>query len=270
MRLHILALLMIAAIGLGRAPVAGQTLADVAKKEEERRKTAKPADKTYTNKDLGTLPPGTPSPAPAKPAASTDATAKETGKPAEQEKEKEPVKDQAYWAGRMKELHTQLERDQTYADAMQTRINALTTDFVNRDDPAQRAVIAQRPPEGDRRARSAEEADRGRPRRPSPTSKKKRAAPAFRPAGCGEPSPCPDRHRSSHPPRRRQRLAARDAAARARGAGPHRHRSARPARSGAGAALDAARASCCRICGCPKATASACCAPPRSSIPSCR
>jgi hypothetical protein len=26
-------------------------------------------------------------------------------------------------------------------DAMQTRINALNTDFVNRDDPAQRSVI---------------------------------------------------------------------------------------------------------------------------------
>ena len=63
MRLHIPALLTIVAIGLGSAPVAGQTLADVAKKEEERRKTAKPADKTYTNKDLGTLPPGTPPPA---------------------------------------------------------------------------------------------------------------------------------------------------------------------------------------------------------------
>ncbi len=143
MRLHIPALLTIAAIGLGRAPVAGQTLADVAKKEEERRKTAKPADKTYTNKDLGTLPPGTPSPTPAKPAASTDAAAKETGKPAEQEKEKEPVKDQAYWAGRMKELQTQLQRDQTYVDALQTRVNSLATDFVNRDDPAQRAVLAK-------------------------------------------------------------------------------------------------------------------------------
>ena len=43
MRLHIPALLTIVAIGLGRAPVAGQTLADVAKKEEERRKTVKPA-----------------------------------------------------------------------------------------------------------------------------------------------------------------------------------------------------------------------------------
>jgi hypothetical protein len=145
MRLHIPALLTIVAIGLGRAPVAGQTLADVARLEEVRRKTTKPADKTYTNKDLGTLPPGTPSPTPARPAASTDAAAKETGKPAEQEKEKEkePVKDQAYWAGRMKELQTQLQRDQTYVDALQTRVNSLATDFVNRDDPAQRAVLAK-------------------------------------------------------------------------------------------------------------------------------
>jgi DNA repair exonuclease SbcCD ATPase subunit len=146
MRLHIPALLTIVAIGLGSAPVAGQTLADVAKKEEERRKTAKPADKTYTNKDLGTLPPGTPPPTPAKPAASTDAAAKETEKPQgqekDQEKEKEPAKDQAYWAGRMKELQTQLQRDQTYVDALQTRVNSLATDLVNRDDPAQRGVLA--------------------------------------------------------------------------------------------------------------------------------
>jgi hypothetical protein len=141
MRLHIPALLTIVAVGLGSAPVAGQTLADVAKKEEERRKTVKPADKTYTNKDLGTLPPGTPSPSPVKPAASTDAAARETEKPAEQEKE--PVKDQAYWAGRLKELQTQLQRDQTYVDALQTRVNSLATDFVNRDDPAQRAVLAK-------------------------------------------------------------------------------------------------------------------------------
>jgi hypothetical protein len=140
MRLHIPALLTIVAMGLGSAPVAAQTLADVAKKEEERRKTAKPAGKTYTNKDLGTLPPGTPPPPPAKPAASTDPAATDTEKAAE--KEKEPVKDQAYWAGRMKELQTQLQRDQTYVDALQTRVNSLATDFVNRDDPAQRAVLA--------------------------------------------------------------------------------------------------------------------------------
>jgi len=36
-------------------------------------------------------------------------------------------------------------------DSLQSRINALTTDFVNRDDPAQRAKI-----EGDRKAALAE------------------------------------------------------------------------------------------------------------------
>jgi hypothetical protein len=41
----------------------------------------------------------------------------------------------------LKALQDKLARDQDYADAMQTRINSLTTDFVNRDDPAQRAVI---------------------------------------------------------------------------------------------------------------------------------
>ena len=51
------------------------------------------------------------------------------------------VRDQAYWANRLKALQDTLARDENYADAMQTRINALTTDFVNRDDPAQRAVI---------------------------------------------------------------------------------------------------------------------------------
>ena len=50
---------------------------------------------------------------------------------------------ETYWSGQLKALRDELARDQDYADAMQTRINALTTDFVNRDDPAQRAVIEQ-------------------------------------------------------------------------------------------------------------------------------
>jgi hypothetical protein len=149
MRLHIPALLTMVVMGLGSAQVHGQTLADVAKKEEERRKTTKGSGKTYTNKDLGTPPPAPPPP-PAKPAASIDAAAKEAEKPPDQgkdqgkdpEKEKEPAKDQAYWAGRMKELQTQLQRDQTYVDALQTRVNSLATDFVNRDDPAQRGMLA--------------------------------------------------------------------------------------------------------------------------------
>jgi hypothetical protein len=37
----------------------------------------------------------------------------------------------------------QLQRSKLFAEALQSRINALTTDFVNRDDPYQRAQIAQ-------------------------------------------------------------------------------------------------------------------------------
>ena len=49
--------------------------------------------------------------------------------------------DQAFWAGRMKTARDQLSRTQIFMDSLQTRINSLTTDFVNRDDPAQRAKI---------------------------------------------------------------------------------------------------------------------------------
>ena len=155
MRLKILAAAVSASVLMGGvAPLRGQSLADVARKEEERRKAVKDSGKVYTNKDLGTVqaapapPPESSRPA-APPGASKGAKDAEDekdatdqgGKGAAQDKEKGPAKDQAYWSGRMKQLQAALDRDQTYADAMQSRVNALTADFVNRDDPAQRAVI---------------------------------------------------------------------------------------------------------------------------------
>ena len=137
MRLHIPALVTVVLFGANGALLSSQNLADAAKKEEARRKTVKAAGKVYTNKDLG-APDSAAPPPPSKPAEATAGAAKETEKPAE----KEPVKDQAYWAARMNELRTQLQRDQTYVDALQTRVNSLSADFVNRDDPAQRAQIA--------------------------------------------------------------------------------------------------------------------------------
>ena len=145
MRRYLPAVVAVASFLAGATPVA-QSLADVARKEEERRKTVKEAGKVYTNKDLGSAPLAPPamaippldtstSPAPAGGSNDSNASAVE---PAEGEPE---VKDQAYWAGRMKELRAQVERDQTLLDAMQSRINALTTDFVNIADPAQRSVI---------------------------------------------------------------------------------------------------------------------------------
>ena len=128
--------------GLSR-PAAAQSLADVARTEEARRKavdqTSKEPAKLYTNKDLDSVP------APAEPAPAAEAV-----KPAEPDKAKgekdkpkdaEPPKDQKYWGDRAAALRTQLDRDGMFADALQSRINGLTTDFSARDDPAQRAVI---------------------------------------------------------------------------------------------------------------------------------
>ena len=42
----------------------------------------------------------------------------------------------------MKSLAEQLDCDRLFAEALQSRINALTTDFTARDDPAQRVSLA--------------------------------------------------------------------------------------------------------------------------------
>jgi hypothetical protein len=155
-RLHVISLAC--TIVCAAAPALAQPLGDVARQEAERRKAVKSDGKVLTNKDVPRVP-GTgappvasdakPADATAKPAggdaaakdgAAKDATAKDTA--SKDEKPKTEVKDQEYWSSRLKSLREQVERDQAYADAMQSRINALTTDFVNRDDPAQRTVIA--------------------------------------------------------------------------------------------------------------------------------
>lgn len=141
-----------AAVLLLTATAQAQSLADVARKEEERRKANPESTKVYTNKDLNAAPaPSTPAPAPA---SSTPAGGTKDSKETKDAKDpkasddkakdatvKEPVKDRAYWAGRLKALQDQVDQNQTLVDAIQTRVNALSTDFVNRDDPAQRSVI---------------------------------------------------------------------------------------------------------------------------------
>jgi hypothetical protein len=138
--IRFLATLVLAAVA---APLCAQSLADVAKKEEARRRAIAAPAPLLTNKDLGAVPPAPP---PSTSAATTPAPGADASKDADKDKagkDAQPAKDQAYWSGRMKDLQAQLDRDQTYADALQSRINALTTDFVNRADPAQQAVIEQ-------------------------------------------------------------------------------------------------------------------------------
>jgi len=157
MRAHHFTVVAAAAFLLTAMTAQAQSLADVARKEEERRKAKPEKAKVYTNKDLYAAP------APPIPAGDTkdtkdtkDAKDAKDPKDAKDSKDtkdakdpkaaadangKEPAKDKAYWSGRLKKLQDQLDQNQTLVDAMQTRINALSTDFVNRDDPAQRSVI---------------------------------------------------------------------------------------------------------------------------------
>jgi hypothetical protein len=156
MRIFSLGLLVLGALFIGAAaPVRAQSLADVAKKEQERRRTTKTAGKVYTNNDLAPLsgsgntaaPGGSAAAGDAKDAAGGDAQDKTEAQDAGKSDSKTEdnasgdAHDRSYWTKRMGGLRESLQRDQVYADALQSRINALTTDFVNRDDPAQRAQI---------------------------------------------------------------------------------------------------------------------------------
>jgi hypothetical protein len=140
--------LILAGIGFS-APLRAQTLADVAKKEEERRKTVRKPAKVYTNKDLSAAPAGSVSPAPApnpSQIAGEPSTAAADAAKGAMGNDKGATgggsaRDQAYWAGRAKAIQDKLDRDQTFVDALRTRVNSLTADFVNRDDPAQRVVL---------------------------------------------------------------------------------------------------------------------------------
>lgn len=149
---------------LATTPGLSAQLGSVAKKEAERRKTA-PSGKVYTNDSLSPAPEPSSAPATsgsdAAPAASsssdtdksatdkstTDKSAADTTDKAAPSKQvsadpAERKKEEAEWRERIKNEREALERAKSYADALQIKINSLNTDFVNRDDPVQRAAIA--------------------------------------------------------------------------------------------------------------------------------
>jgi len=125
-----------------------QSLADIARKEERRRKEiAKPA-KVYTNKDLAEAQPIAAATAAAAPAESAPATpgaaagaAAPADGPAEPSDEEKRAAEESQWRARMAQARDQLERSKMFAEALQTRANSLWADFTARDDPAQRGAI---------------------------------------------------------------------------------------------------------------------------------
>ena len=129
------------------------SLAEVARREAARRKALAEAGKRaklLTNQDVKKW-------VPPEEAAPTDASAsaKASGKPADQASEAtaaekpgaektaaDATKGEQYWRDRMTAAREELRRNQAFAEALQSRINALSAEFSAKDDPYQRAQVA--------------------------------------------------------------------------------------------------------------------------------
>lgn len=123
------------------ATASAQSLGELAKKEAERRKAIKSPGKVLTGDSIRFVaapsPAPAPPPAPAAAGAPAGAAATEKPKPEVDRKAQELA-----WRQRIQAARDSLQRSQTFAEALQSRINGLTADFTARDDPAQRAVVA--------------------------------------------------------------------------------------------------------------------------------
>jgi hypothetical protein len=132
------AVLLLSLVSVSTAGLLAQkpSLGELAKKEEERRKALKASGKVYTDGDVKAAP------APAPSTAAAGPTPVQEQKPPAPPKQ-EDQKDEAWWRQRMQQAQEDVRRNEMFAEALQSRINALTTDFVNRDDPFQRAKIGE-------------------------------------------------------------------------------------------------------------------------------
>jgi predicted lipid-binding transport protein (Tim44 family) len=122
------------------------SLAEIAKKEAERRKTTKDAKKVITTKDL---------PESARKPASAPATSAERGQSGGDQKPAPGAEissgsapsggqgDEAAWRARITQAREALRRNETFLEALQTRVNALGNDFRNSGDSAQQAKLTQ-------------------------------------------------------------------------------------------------------------------------------
>ncbi len=133
-------------------------LAEVARKEAERRKAVKGTQKVITTKDLpesarrapaaasGEAAPASASAGDHSPAHAAEpkaADAKAGAKPAAGAATGTGDKDEAAWRARIEAAREAVRRNEAFAEALQSRINGLTRDFVNRDNPVQRTKIGE-------------------------------------------------------------------------------------------------------------------------------
>jgi len=137
-------LIAAAAIIASVLSASAQSLGEVARREAARRKDVKAPVKVFTNANLKIVPPAAPPATQGEPGAQPAAPA--GAAPAEATSEKppdapDPTKDPEYWRKRMTDARQNRDRNAFLLEAVQSRINGLTTDFYARDDPYQRAQI---------------------------------------------------------------------------------------------------------------------------------
>lgn len=133
--------LVVAAMCAGTAAVYAQeqpSLADLARQEAARRKALKTPSRVVTDKDLKPASPG--------PVQAGPAVAPAVPTPPEVPAAEAPTgeaHDQAWWKARVDQLREQLRRSEIFAESLQSRVNALTNDFVGSANPVQRVKIGE-------------------------------------------------------------------------------------------------------------------------------
>lgn len=132
---------------------AAQSLADVARKEAERRKGVAEAAKVYTNDDVEKVTTSLTTGTSAKPSAPADSAAvppavtagdgkAQPGSSASRASSADAAKaDEAAWRTRIGAARQELAKAEAFERALQSQINGLWAEFTARDNPVERSKI---------------------------------------------------------------------------------------------------------------------------------
>jgi hypothetical protein len=161
--------LLVVTVGFGARAFAQTPLAEVAKKEAERRKTQPSSGKVYTSKDLPesaqkpAAPPATETAQPVDPVAAAAAQPPAGAPGSEEQKPATEQKDEAWWRARITQAREEFRRNELFAESLQSRINALTREFALPSGGARRIAVGQQRAEAmNELARVKQEIDRGK------------------------------------------------------------------------------------------------------------
>jgi hypothetical protein len=115
------------------------SMADLAQREAIRREAAPKSAHSLTNPEVPAYRLAEPDTPPPAAASSADAAAKpDAAKPADKPAD---THDEKWWRTRITTAREAVDHDQMALDALQSHINGLTAEFINKDDPAQKSKV---------------------------------------------------------------------------------------------------------------------------------